>query len=365
MSGWFEFLTGRPADQLLSIGDVLVILLIATTMVVLVTVILAVGALVLRARTVSARRVMTERHEGWQRSLQAVLYDGASAEDLTGNIGPASGTDFLNFLLLYVRRLDGAEREQICALAEPHLPRILPMLAHRGTGRRMRAVQTLGELGLPAYGNQVIAALDDPSPLVSMVAASTLARAETPEYAGAVLARLDRFAHWRQDFLSAMVASMGIGAAPALRTTLADAGATPRLRAVSADALAALSDPLAADPAAEVLRSSTDKELRSAALRLLANVGRATHLSVVRENLAAEELPVRLTAIRALGRFGERTDLAPLETAAREDPSPWIAIAAARALKEGGGVEALEALAGSQHPRSALGLQVISESRSW
>ncbi|MDH3204987.1 MAG: HEAT repeat domain-containing protein [Gemmatimonadota bacterium] len=365
MSGWFEFLIGRPADQLLSLGEVLVILLVATTMVVLVTLVLACGALLLRRRTVSARSAMTVRHGGWQRSLQAVLYDGASAEDLTGSIAPASGTDFLNFLLLYVRRLDGSEREQICALAEPHLPRMVTLLTHRAAGRRMRAVQTLGELGLPGYGDQVIAALDDPSPLVAMVAASTLARAETPEYAGAVLAHLDRFAHWRQDFLSAMLASMGIGAASALRHALADDDATSRIRAVAADALAALSDPLAADPAAEVLGSSDDIELRAAALRLLASVGRAKHLSVVREHAAAEELPVRLAAIRALGRFGERTDLPPLEEAAREAPSPWVAIAAARALKEGGGVEALEALAGSQHPRSALGLQVISESRSW
>jgi len=72
-----------------------------------------------------------------------------------------------------------------------------------------------------------------------------------------------------------------------------------------------------------------------------------------------------LAAIRALGRFGVAEDLAPLERAARDDPSPWVAIAAGRALKEAAGEEALEALAGSDHPRAALGLQVISEQRSW
>ena len=230
----------------------------------------------------------------------------------------------------------------------------------------MRAVQVLGELGLGEYADRVIAALDDPSPLVAMVAASALARDETPEHAHEVLARLDRFSHWRHDFLTAMLASMGVKAAPALRNTLVDSEAPGGVRTAAADALATISDPRAANPARDVLGSTEDMELRAASLRLLASVGTAEHLPTVRKWLGPDEpLPVRLAAIRALGRFGGREDLPPLEKTAREDPSPWVAIAAARALKEGGGAASLEALAGSEHPRSALGLQVISESASW
>ena len=115
----------------------------------------------------------------------------------------------------------------------------------------------------------------------------------------------------------------------------------------------------------EVLGSTGRPELQAACLRLLASVGRAAHLPVVRERLASEHLAVRLAAIRALGRFGEEQDIRPLEATAREDRSPWAAIAAARALRESGGDEILAALAGSQHPRAALGLQALSETRSW
>jgi HEAT repeat protein len=201
--------------------------------------------------------------------------------------------------------------------------------------------------------------------MVAMVAASALARGDTPEYAGAVLDRLDRFAHWRQDFLVAMVASMGESAGPALRAKLADSSASTKARAVAADALAMVSDPLAADLAWTAMQTSDGVELRAASLRVLGSVGRAKHLDAVRACLTSPELGVRLAAVRALGHFGLDSDLASLEEAAKNDSSPWVAIAGARALKAAGGQAALEALAGSDHPRAALGLQVMSEARSW
>lgn len=360
-----RFLGLGSTTDVLSVGEVLVILLVASFLVLAASALLAGGAVALRTRRVLRERARRVRFEKWQRVLREVLYDGVKPPDLWSLVGDDEGTEFLDFLVLFVRRLEGAERKRIVGLAEPYLHLLVGRLGDPDEGKRMRAVQTLGELGLPRFGEQVVAALDDPSPLVAMVAASTLARAETPEYAAEVLARLDRFAHWRQDFLAALVASLGAPAAPTLRDTLLERDASPRVRAVSADALAILGDPRAADAACEVLGSTDDTELRSAALRLLASVGRAEHLPPVRRLIAARELPVRLAAIRALGHFGLPEDIAPLASAAKDDPSPWVAIAAARALKDGGGDEALLALAGSEHPRSALGVQVISESRSW
>lgn len=350
--------------QALLATEVILVLAVATLVVASLTVALGVGAVLLRAHRARRRRAVQEEYRAWQKGLQQVLYDGAPLEVLWNVVEERQAVDFLDFLVEYARRLGGAERDRICELADPYLPRLLPRLDHRTEGVRLRAVQTLGELGLPRYTTPVVEALDDASPLVAMVAASTLAQAETPEYAREVLARLERFEHWRQDFLAAMLASMRLGAAPALRRVLADPDARARVRAVAADALAALSDPLAAEPARAALTSSDDVELRAAALRLLARVGRGVHLDAVRESLHAPELPVRLAAIRALGQFGGPDDVPILELAAKEDPSPWIALAAARALKTGGGREALEALAGSEHSRAALGLQVISEARS-
>ena len=167
---------------LLSPGDALWLLLYLASAVVLVaSTVSAGGALLFRTRTIAKERVTKERSEQWQGALHRFLYDGADAETLWSTVDQDSRMDFLNFLLLYVRRLEGEEREAVCRLAEPNLLPILEQLDASAEGLRMRTVQTLGELGLPRYGDQVIAALDDPSPVVAMVAASTLARAETPE----------------------------------------------------------------------------------------------------------------------------------------------------------------------------------------
>lgn len=327
---------------------------------------LSLAAVGMRREAAKRGATVAHREAAWKTRLHEVLYGDGSEEELWSTVDERDQLAFLHFLVEYARRLHGDERQQVCSLAAPYLHRLRPFLARRSETRRARAVQMLGELGLPTHASIVIQALDDPSPMVSMVAASTLARTETAEYAIEVLRRLNRFTHWRQDFLAAMITSMGAEASPALREIVSDDSEPPKVRAVAADALANSSDPEAADLAVEILGSTDDLELRAAALRLLASVGRDVHLPVVRASLDADEpLPVRLAAIRALGRFGWDADVDSLVDAAKNDPSPWVAIAAARALKEGGGVTALEALAGSDHPRAALGLQVISEARSW
>jgi hypothetical protein len=78
-------------------------------------------------------------------------------------------------------------------------------------------------LGLPRYASTVVAALDDPSPLVAMVAARSLAQEESTEYAHAVLKRLHRFGGWNRRFLASMLASMG----PRVADTLREGCGTP------------------------------------------------------------------------------------------------------------------------------------------
>ena len=366
MTTWLAELLGGSIGLTLTAGDAALLLVLGAAAILLfVTGGLATGAVALRSRRDRSERSRRGRFTKWQERLHRVLYDGGDSESLWTLVDDRSAFDFLHFLVQYARRLEGEERRRVCTLAEPYLMRLVPFLRRRSETRRARAVQMLGELGLPNYAPVVISALNDPSPMVAMVAANTLARAETPEYAAEVLRRLDRFAHWRQDFLVAMIASMGERAAPAMRQILMNPAVASKVRAVAADALAMLSDPQAADPAAEVLATSQDVELRAATVRVLAKVGRATHLEPVRTALAGDEMPVRLAAIRALGHFGVEEDLPALEEAAKYDPSPWIAIAAARALKQGSGIAVLEALAGSEHPRAALGLQVMSEAPSW
>ena len=93
-----------------------------------------------------------------------------------------------------------------------------------------------------AHADTVVAALDDRSPLVAMIAARALAKKETPQYAGAVLARLHRFTSWRPSFLASMLSSMGPEIAPILRSTLGNPAIDTQVRAIATMALRELHD---------------------------------------------------------------------------------------------------------------------------
>jgi hypothetical protein len=128
---------------------------------------------------------------------------------------------------------------------------------------------------------------------------------------------------------------------------------------VLAEALLLQGDLSAGDVAAEVLVTSTDRELRIATLRLLHGVGRPEHAAVVRRFLGESDDVVRAQAVRALGSVGSAADV-PVLLDAMGDPWPWIALRAARAALEAGGRDALEALAASDRPTAALARQVLS-----
>jgi len=231
-------------------------------------------------------------------------------------------------------------------------------LGSRSAEVRARAVQTLSLLGADAHRAEVRRALDDPSPLVAMVAARALARGRDPDHAAAILLHLERFDEWSPRFLAAMLASMGPDAAAPLCDTLADPSRSASARAVAADALRALHDLPAADVAAAVLGTSTDREIVAACLRLLAALGRPAHLPRIRPLLTSPDAVVRAAAIRALAGVGSADEREWLRSAL-EDPSPWVALEAAEGLLESGGGDILHALAASDHPRAVLARQVL------
>jgi len=208
----------------------------------------------------------------------------------------------------------------------------------------------------------VISALDDPSPLVAMVAARALAREETPEHAAEVLARLERFKGWDRRFLASMLAAMGPAVAGTLRWGLGDSTVEPWTRALLADASYLQRDLQAADVAARLLAETEDRELRASALRLLSGVGRPEHAPAVRDLCRSDDPVVRAQALRALGTVGGAVDV-PLFIEAMGDAYPWAALHAARGAAASGGSDALEHLAASADPRAALARQILAEAR--
>ena len=296
----------------------------------------------------------------WQGPVLAALTDPEQSAYVHEVVDEKYRLHFVRFVLEYIRRVRGEERHTLRGLALPYLGGIAARADHRSPGVRTRAIQTLGTLGLPKYSKQVLNALDDPSPVVSMVAARYLARREFPEFAGPVLAHLHRFGGWNRRFLASMLAAIGPEVSAKLREGLADEAAPGWIRVVLADALRMQLDPLAGDTAAEAVVTSDDRELIASLLRLLATVGRPEHVSVIRVRCASSDVVIRAQALRALGVLGGEDDLMLL-VQSMDDPSPWAALHAARGVRELGGRGLLVELAESDDPKAALAGQVLFE----
>jgi HEAT repeat protein len=352
-----EFLL-REAGSMSASG--LIALMVVIAVLLIGTLVLSAYAIVVRVRHGTRTRKMKELGERWRDPVLSAVGDPSLVPSVQELVEDDDAIHFLSFVIEYARRVRGEERGVLRELVKPYLPRMVERLHARRTEMRAWAVQTLGTLGLPEYQDEVVAALDDPSPLVAMVAARALAREETPEHAGAVLARLHRFTDWNRQFLAAMLASIGPSASEALRVGLANEDSPPATRAVMAEALRLQGDFVAGDIAANIVGTTQNRELLASTLRLLAAVGRPAHAAIIRPHCSSDDAVVRSQAFRALGPLGSDADVSML-VGAMDDPSPWPALYAARGARDAGGKDLLIAMVDSGHPSAALAEQVLSE----
>ncbi|HET9985856.1 MAG TPA: HEAT repeat domain-containing protein [Longimicrobiales bacterium] len=320
----------------------------------------AAGAVGLRIRNALVARRWERMEQRWAERLLDVLSGDGPPPDLGREIAPAERPYFIEFLGRFVRRVAGPERERLLAVARPLLPGIRPRLRAWSAARRAVAVDTFGLLAPPGPGDELVAALDDHSPFVAMVAARALARRPTPDHARAMVAHLQRFDRWRPSYLAAILAAFGPEIAPALRSRLGDRTLSPGIRAAAADALSRLNDPQAADAAAATLPGEPDPEVRAALVRVLGQVGRPEHLPLVRQAAEAPEAAVRLAAIRTLGAIGGPADVERL-AAALHDPSRWVAEHAARGLARAGRGELLAPVAAGEGTAALIAREVLAE----
>jgi hypothetical protein len=317
-------------------------------------------AVMLRAGHQRRDRTWRELSTRWEGPVLAAIVDPETIPAAQAMVDDEHRLYFVRFVLEYTRRVRGEERRRLQKLVAPFLDGVAERATDRRSEVRTRAIQTLGTLGLPRYSKEVLAGLDDPSPLVSMVAARYLARPEFPDLAPAVMKHLHRFEGWNRRFLASMLAAMGPEASPSLRDRLADQNEPAWLRAVHAEALAMQLDPVAGDVAVEALATAEDRELISALLRLLAAAGRPDHLPTIRERCVSQDVVIRAQALHALGLLGDENDL-PLLVEAMDDPSPWAAMHAARGVREAGGRSILTEIAESDGPNASLAGQILSE----
>lgn len=325
-----------------------------------VTLAVSAYAILLRTRHARRDRLWAELSEEWEQPVLSAIVDPDTIPAAQAAVPEEYELHFVNFVLEYTRRVRGEERRTLRVLAEPYLDKIAERTRHRNSEVRTRAVQTLGTLGLPRYAPEVLAGLDDPSPLVSMVAARYLAREEFPQFAPAVMKRLKRFDGWNRRFLASMLAAIGGEASPALRSGLADSESPNWLRSVHAEALRMQLDPVAGDLAITALEDTDDREFIAALLRLLAAVGRPEHVPTIRALCSSTDVLVRAQALHALGLLGDEAEI-PLLLEAMFDASPWAAVHAARGVREAGGRHLLVEMAGSAHQHARLARQVLAE----
>jgi len=338
----------------------LVLLILIILALIVLAFVFAAYALYLRVRTERRERRWRALAARWEGPVLNAILEPEAAAQVHAFVAEADRLRFVRFVLEYSRRVKGEERDLLRDLALPYLGPIAERAWSPRAEVRLRAIQTLGTLGLPKYAGEVLTALDDPSPLVAMVAARSLCRKEYPEYAPAVLRRLGRFEGWSPAFMASMLAAVGPPAGPALRETLGDAGQASLARAVAAHALRLLVDLDSGDVAALVVEAENDPELLASALRLLAIVGRPEHAAVIRFRCGSADSRVRSSAIAALGTLGLDEDEFRL-LGAMLDSSPWVAIQAARGLASSGARELLSDLGDSDHPRATLARQILTE----
>lgn len=246
----------------------------------------------------------------------------------------------------FARRLRGPDRMRVEEFSAPFVGLLLPDLTARSAEKRAAAVELLSVLALEAFADDIVVALDDRSPRVSLVAAKALSSPDRPESTAEVLDRLHRYSHWNSSLIALMLARVGVGALDDLRDYLGDVARPVSARAVVAAALTHLSDPVSASLAADTL-GSADPELVVACLRLISAVGGPAQADAVRALVDHPVFFVRAATAAALGRIGDESDVPAVADMVHDD-SPWVALRAASALLTLGGNDALQDLAAGQ-----------------
>lgn len=300
----------------------------------------------------------TELEKAWEPLIGKIITKSISVAQVHQQINVEQGLFFVDFLTRYSMRLSGASRQTLEALAAPWLPKLAERVSDGDEEQRARAVFTLSALAPEHYRIVIASALEDPVPLVSMLAAHSLAENHAIEYLNVLLKHMDRFRAWSPGYLTSMLVELGKPYPEKLRQALLEHDYPIWIQTVVLRALSELNDLASVPLAAELLASDTDPELQAAALDVLAKLGYEQHKERVRQKCRDPRFVIRLHAVKALTRLGDAQDL-PLFESLLNDPSQWVAFQAAQGLKAIEALDLLEQIADSEHPRAELAQQVL------
>ncbi|MFQ6604885.1 MAG: HEAT repeat domain-containing protein [Fidelibacterota bacterium] len=338
----------------------LIVLIILVFILLIIALLLGLMVIYLRYRNQAAYKRWSRLEKKWNGLINQILTGNMEPERLLKTVHKSEQLYFIQYLMRFAERFSGKEMAIIEELARPMLPAIVKRTVGGDPERRARAIQTLSVLGFDEFSYAIVKGLDDPSPLVAMVAARSLARQDYPEYIKFILPRLDRFENWSMNYFSSLLTSFGRDALPDIRRTYQDESQTIRTRVACVSAMDNLSDLQGIEIAGEVITSTEDVELLAASLRYIKKMGSHDLHDRVVSLVDHPDFIVRAHAISALATIGSREDETRLMLG-MGDESNWVAHHAVAAMKSLGMTRLLEAIADSNHPRRELALQVLHE----
>jgi len=335
------------------------LLILTVVFLFVLTIIIAIGVVLLRAKNNLASKRYSRLERSWEGQIMEIL---SIDEDETPSM-IIKGRDrlfFVQYLYRFASRLRGQELQIIKDLAQPYLAIIAKNLKRGYPELRARNINILATLGFPEFIDPIIHSLKEDAPIVKMAAARILAHVDYPEHINLILPELSHFDEWSMNFLASMLSEMGPAIAPRLREELLNREASVRVRIAAAESLRKIGDLAAPDTAAQVLEAGDDPELSATCLKLLRDMGtprfRPLLLSLVNSPIEI----IRIHAFSALGSVGSKEDASVL-LAGLDDPSSWVALQAARALYQSNSTEVLEKIARSDHVRASIAQQILTE----
>ncbi|PIQ24238.1 hypothetical protein COW36_10480 [bacterium (Candidatus Blackallbacteria) CG17_big_fil_post_rev_8_21_14_2_50_48_46] len=358
---WTQFLAkwifGDWAHQFLLILTVYILLLL----------VLALGLVVLTVRLHKANTHKAEKWKAleakWDPLTSSIIAGFMTPQALLDKVGPDEQLFFVDYLMRYVPKLEGEARATLCEMAAPYLDRLAARMETGDDEQRARAILTLNTMGFDRYQDLIVKAMDDTSPVVAMLAARSLADTGAIRYLEIVLAKIGLFRSWSASYLTSMLDALARSAPTQLLAFFKEQQYPDWVQAIILKALTQLSCVEAVPLAAQLVREDAQREVQVAALQLLARLGQSDYKPLIRSKCEHADFVIRLHAIKALAQNGDMTDAALLEPLLR-DPSHWVALQAAEALKMIGDLEALERFADSEDPHAELALQVLYDQDS-
>lgn len=308
------------------------------------------------ARAERDRRIREDR----MRPVALALLDGELEEGLE-TLDPTDLEALATLLLRYGRALAGGARERIAAFCESEglIDREVAALHDRRAWRRAKAAFALGDMASRRAGPALLRALSDGERDVRTAAARSLGRLGIEGAAGPLTQALAERAVPVAVVGQALL-SLGVGAAPRLRTLLTHESSD--MRAAATELLGLAGDAGDAEAVAELVVDPA-AEVRAQACRALARLGAEDAVAELKRALSDRIPFVRTQAARALGAAGD-AGATPLLVEQARDDAYEPAHAAAQALTAAAPDALMRASAApdaSSHLREAADLLTVRD----